>query len=130
MSQVGSLQTDSSAEITLIERRATAVSTAQIHFLRMNRRQLCGNKLRTLQRGALKMYTCKVGPNEICIIEPGPPKVKPSQEPACEHYTSQIRYDSRMLLAPLVPEVRRPSSHRFLEDLQMLLGSVEDRLAS
>ena len=76
------------------------------------------------------MHACKVGPGENCIIEPGPRKVKPSQEPAYEHETSQIRDDSWMSLTPLVPEVFCPSPQRFLEDLQMLFVSAEHRLAS
>lgn len=76
------------------------------------------------------MYTGKVSPPENCIIEPGPPKVKASQKPTCKYQTSQVRYDFWMLLAPPVPEVRRPSSQRFLEDLQMFFVPVEYRLTS
>jgi hypothetical protein len=130
MSQIGSIQTNGSAEITLRERCAAAVSAAQIHFLCMDRGQLGGSKVRALQRGTLKMDTGQVSPHESGIIEPGPPKVKPSQEPACEHQSSQVRYDAWMLLAPPIPEAWRPPSQRFLQDLQVLFGSIEGRLAS
>ena len=76
------------------------------------------------------MDTGQVSPHKVGIIEPGPPKVKPSQEPACEDQASQVRYDAWMLLAPPVPEVRRPSSQRFLEDLQMFFVPLEYRLTS
>jgi hypothetical protein len=83
----------------------------------MNGRQLRGNKIRALQRGALKVYTGKINAPENCIIKQCPRQVKPPQEPACEYKTSQIRYDLWMLLSPLVPEVWGPSPQRFLEDL-------------
>ena len=68
-----------------MERCTPAISATQIRLLRMNRRQLGGNKVGTLQRGELKVHAGKIGAPQNCVIKQCPRQVESSQESACEY---------------------------------------------
>jgi hypothetical protein len=115
---------DSPTKVPVLQHCIAHARIREIRFPGTHRRKTGAIETRAAQRSSFEPRATHVCAIEERAIEPRSIEVVTPQKRTYENHAPQIRHDSRMLLAPLIPEPAAVPAERLLENLKMLLISV------